>query len=133
MQNCRPWGHFGVILVLFWCPWAYFDDLGRPRGPPEGAEAKKRQKRASRKVKEGREAKLGSRGLQMAQKSRNGSLQRAIAPSDQSVLEPRAPPWGVGGKINLPPRKEKRQNQTTDLFPQDLTRPWPMARRILVS
>ena len=35
------WGDFGVILV----PWAYLDDLGRPRGPPKGAEAKKRRKR----------------------------------------------------------------------------------------
>ena len=45
MQNRRPRGHFGVILVSFWCPWAYFGDLGRPRGPPKGAEAKKRRKR----------------------------------------------------------------------------------------
>ena len=67
----------------------------------------------------------------MASKSRNGSLQRAMGIPDGSVLEPRAPPWGVGGKINLPPRKEKRQKQTTDLVAQDLTRPWPMARRIL--
>ena len=45
MQNRRPRGHFGVILVSFWCPWAYFGNLGRPRGPPKGAEAKKRRKR----------------------------------------------------------------------------------------
>ena len=105
-------------------------DFWRPGGGAKGA--KKRQKRASRKVKEGREAKLGSRCLKMDPKSRNGSLQRAIALSDQSVLEPRAPPWGVGGKINLPPRKEKRKKQTTDLVARDLTRLWPMARRILV-
>ena len=36
-------------------------DFWRPGGGAKGAE--KRQKRASRKVKEGREAKLGSRGL----------------------------------------------------------------------
>ena len=41
----RPRNHFGMILVSFRSPWAYFDDLGRPRGPPEGAEAKKRRKR----------------------------------------------------------------------------------------
>ena len=45
MQNRRPWGHFGVILVSFWCPWVSFGDPGRPRGPPKGAEAKKRRKR----------------------------------------------------------------------------------------
>ena len=91
-------------------------DFWRPGGGAKGA--KKRQKRASRKVKEGREAKLGSRGPKMAPKSRNGSLQRAMPIPGRTVLEPRAPPWGVGGKINLPPRKEKRKKHTTDLVGQ---------------
>ena len=38
IQNRRPRGYFGVILVSFWYPWAYFGNLGRPRGPPKGAE-----------------------------------------------------------------------------------------------
>ena len=38
------WVHFGVILVSFWCPWGSFGDPGRPRGPPKGAESKKRRK-----------------------------------------------------------------------------------------
>ena len=45
MQNRNPWGHFGVILVSFWCPWGSFGDPGRPRGPPQGDGTKKRRKR----------------------------------------------------------------------------------------
>ena len=45
MKNRRPWGHFGVILVSFWCPGGSLGDPGRPRGPPQGDGSKKRRKR----------------------------------------------------------------------------------------